>query len=234
MDGSRAMIKKMLLTVCFAATLFGIISCAAVHTERLKESYETADTSKPFPLYNGPKSRVQIIRFGIPQDIISKYPELADKRVGWGLYNRLIDGFYDTNRFEFVEEKKEIQKRILDQWVLSQKGIIIEEEQIESEGLSAPQYLIYAEVYDFSVSYSEILIGIAMEKVNTTIIGIQIRMVDVATGKYIPASGTGEAKSTAASVWVNASLPFDQSTVGIASQKAVNTAIRNLLERINT
>ena len=37
-----------------------------------------------------------------------KYPELADKRVGWGLSNRIVEGFYDTRRFEFVEEKEAI------------------------------------------------------------------------------------------------------------------------------
>ncbi len=72
-----------------------------------------------------------------------------------------------------------------------------------------------------------------MEQRNTTIIGLQIRLVNVETGGYIPASGTGEATTTAESVWVTADVPFDQTTVGIASQKAVEAAIRNLIKRMD-
>ena len=48
-----------------------------------------------------------------------KYPELADKRVGWDLSNRIVEGFYDTRRFEVVEEKEANLKRMLDQWNLT-------------------------------------------------------------------------------------------------------------------
>lgn len=224
--------KSLSLNIFFAALLPVIISCATVSTERVQVNSETADLTAPFPPYDGPKSRVQVVRFGIPEDIAGKYSELADKRVGWGLSNRMVEGFYDTGRFEFVEEKETILNRIVDQWKLTQAGIYAEEQPLEAGGLKAPQYLVYAEVYEFSVSHSEVLVGVAMEKSNTTIIGIQIRLVDVATGEYTPASGTGEAKSTAASVWVHADLPFDQTTVGIASQRAVNVALRNLLKRL--
>ncbi|MFC2089035.1 CsgG/HfaB family protein, partial [Calditrichota bacterium] len=208
-----------------------LISCASVSTERAHLDYEKNTSIDSFPPYNGPKSRIQVLRFGIPNEILNRYPELADKRVGWGLYNRIIEGFYDTNRFEFLEEKEEVQKRILEQWALSQSGIYIEEQPLE--GLKAPTYLVYAEVYDFSVSHSEVLVGIATEKINTTIIGVQIRIVDVRTGKYIPSSGIGEAQTTAKGIWVSDKLKFDQTTVGIASQKAVNTAIKKLLDRID-
>ncbi len=224
--------KSLLLNFFLASLLPVIISCATVSTERVQAKSETADLIEPFPPYEGPKSRVQVVRFGIPEDIAQKYSELADKRVGWGLSNRIVEGFYDTGRFEFVEEKETMLNRIVEQWKLTQAGIYAEEQPLEAGGLKAPQYLVYAEVYEFSVSHAEVLAGVAMEKTNTTIIGIQIRMVDVATGEYIPASGIGEAKSTAASVWVRADLPFDQSTVGIASQRAVNVALRNLLKRL--
>jgi curli biogenesis system outer membrane secretion channel CsgG len=225
--------KKLPLNAFLAFWSCVIVSCATVSTERVQADYETADLTKPFPRYDGPKSRIQVVRFGIPEDLVKKYPELTEKRVGWGLSNRIVEGFYDAGRFEFVEEKEIILNRIVEQWKLTQAGIYAEEKPSEAGGLTAPQYLVYAEVYDFSVSYSEVLAGLAMEKTNTTIIGIQIRMVEVATGKYIPAAGTGEAKSTAASVWVNPNLPFDQTTVGIASQKAVHVALRNLLERLD-
>lgn len=222
---------KFLCISLFLLCLSIIVSCASVTTERSRQTYETADMSEPFPPYTGPKNKIQVIRFGIPKEIAEKYPELADKRVGWGLCNRIVEGFYDTNRFEYVEEKKQILDRMMNQWALSQAGIYAETE--EFTGLKAPEYLVYAEVYDFSVSHSEVLVGIAAEQKNTTIIGVQLRMVDVATGQYIPATGTGECSSTATTLWATADLPFDQTTVGEASQKAVNVAIRNLLKRID-
>lgn len=208
-------------------------ACATVSTERVTSDYEKADLAEPFPPYDGPKIPVQIIRFGIPEEIITKYPELADKRIGWGLSNRIIEGFYDTNRFEYVEEKAAILKRIQDQWSLAEAGVYFEEEPQTNPGLKQPKYLIYAEVYEFSVTHSEILVGIATEVQNTTIMGIQLRMVDVATGRFIPASGQGEATTTGVSVWVTTDIDFDQSTVGIASQRALTVAIRNLLKRMN-
>lgn len=208
-------------------------ACASVSTERVTSDFERADLSSPFPTYNGPKQRIQVVRFGIPEAIVRKYPELADRRVGWGLSQRIIETFYDTGRFEYLEEKGAILKRMADQWKLSQSGLVVEEEAIQPGALRGPQYLVYAEVYDFAVSYSEVLVGIAMEKKNTTVIGVQIRMVNASTGEYIPGSGTGESSSTAVGVWANPELPFDQSTVGMASQQAVHTAVRNLLKRID-
>jgi curli biogenesis system outer membrane secretion channel CsgG len=220
-----------LLAVFALMCLF--FSCASVSTERDYAGYETADVTQPFPPYTGPKKRVQIVRFGIPDDIIKKYPELAQKRVGLGLSNRIIETFYDTNRFEFVEEKQTMLEKILEQWTLKQAGIYAEDDPKEFTGLQAPNYLIYAEVYDFSVSYAESIKGVASKKTNTTIIGIQLRMVDVASGQYIPASGAGEARSTAEAVWASPNLKFDQSTVGLATNRAVHVAVLNLLKRLD-
>ncbi len=210
-----------------------LFSCATVTTEKSKSVTPAAEATKPYPEYSGKKRPVQVLRFGIPKEIAEKYPELADKRVGWGLYNRLIDNFYETKQFEFIEEKEEIRSRVMDQWALSQSGIVVEEKQIdESQGLSLPEYLIYAEVFDFAVGKEEKISGISMEQKSTTQIGIQLRLVSVATGEFIPASGSGDATTTAKSVWIETDAEFNQSTVGIATDKAIRAAVLKLLERI--
>lgn len=211
-----------------------LASCATVSTERAPERFETADLSRPYPRYDGPKTRIQVVRFGIPEDIARRYEELADKRVGFGLSNRLVENFFDTGRFEFVEEKAEMIERMTEQWVLREGGIYAEDEPHEgADALLAPEYLVYAEVYDFAVSRAETIRGVATDKESTTLVGIQIRFVEVDSGTYIPASGRGEAVSAATSVWVNPALPFDQSTVGLASQRALNVAVHNLLDRLD-
>lgn len=223
---------RSLQTTCILVALV-ITACATVSTERTRAAYEVADEKEPFPPFDGPVIPIQVVQFGIPGDIVTRYPELADKRIGWGLSNRLVETFYDARRFEFVEEKQAILNRIMDQWSLSETGIYFEDQPVgERPGLKAPQYLVYAEVYEFSVSHSEVLVGLAAEIRNTTIIGIQIRLVEVATGKFIPASGVGEAVTTGVSIWATTDLDFDQSTVGIASQQALNIAVRNLLKRM--
>ncbi|MCE5249304.1 CsgG/HfaB family protein [bacterium] len=225
--------RAPLVTLLIAVVL--ISGCASVSTEKGPETQARKTLKQKgftFPPYSGPKKRIQVVRFGIPADVASKYPELADKRVGWGLCNRIVDGLWQTNRFEFIEEKEEILQKMLDQWQLSSAGIVTEETAIEQGSLKAPQYLVYAEVFDFGVSHSEQIVGVAAKQMDTTVIGVQIRMVDVATGQYIPASATGEAKTSGVGIWASVNLEFDQTTVGLASQDAVNEAIISLINRL--
>ena len=229
-------LNLVLLPFCFFAivilVLFG--GCASVSTERPQGMSSSRSAEKiEFPPYSGPKKRIQVVRFGIPADIAKKYPELADKRVGWGLCNRIVEGFWETNMFEYIEEKEEILDKMVAQWQLSGAGIVSEETAVSPGSLKAPEYLVYAEVFDFGVSHSETLVGVAVKEVNATIIGIQIRMVDVESGEFIPASASGSCKTTGVSVWASVSLDFDETTVGIASQEAVMKAIMMLVKRIN-
>jgi curli biogenesis system outer membrane secretion channel CsgG len=110
---------------------------------------------------------------------------------------------------------------------------VVEEQRIdEKSGLSLPQYLVYAEVFDFSVSTSEKIVGVAMQKENTTQIGVQLRLVDVSSGEYTPSSGTGSATTTATTVWIAADQPFDQSTVGLATKRGVHAAVLEMVKKM--
>jgi curli biogenesis system outer membrane secretion channel CsgG len=220
--------------VVLIAGMMIISSCARVSTEKSAAVLEgKAVQDEAYPPYSGEKKRVQIIRFGVPKEISDQYPELAEKRIGWGLYNTVIDEFYDTKRFEFIEEKESIRDRIMQNWALSQSGIAVEEQQIDqNRGLSLPQYLVYAEVFEFSVTTSEKIVGVAMEKVNATQIGVQLRLVDVSTGQYTPSSGTGQASTTAKTVWITADQPFDQTTVGLATKRGVHAAVLTMLKKM--
>jgi curli biogenesis system outer membrane secretion channel CsgG len=215
-------------------SVFLILSCATVSTEKSTAAKQgKAVQDEAYPAYSGEKKRVQIIRFGVPPEITAQYPELAEKRIGWGLYNTVIEEFDASGRFTFIEEKKAIQERIMQNWALSQSGIVVEEQQIdETRGLSLPQYLVYAEVFDFSVRTSEKVVGVAMHKENATLIGVQLRLVDVSTGQYTPTSGTGEAKTAATTVWLTPDQEFDQSTVGLATKRAVHAAVLAVVKKM--
>jgi curli biogenesis system outer membrane secretion channel CsgG len=220
------------MTAAISACLF--FYCASVSTEKPAMAVKgKAVQDEAYPAYSGEKQRVQIIRFGVPPEIAQQYPELAEKRIGWGLYNTVIDELAGTKRFQFIEEKEAIRDRIMQNWALSQSGIVMEEQQIdEKRGLSLPQHLVYGEIFDFSVSTSEKIAGVAMQKENATRIGVQMRIVDVATGEYTPASGMGEAATTATTVWISADQPFDQSTVGLATKRAVHAAVLEMVKKM--
>jgi curli biogenesis system outer membrane secretion channel CsgG len=224
-------IRTSLAAVSLAGAVL-LSGCASVSTQTdLKEQKNDAVVVSGD--YTGPKKRVQVMQFDVPQKYLDNYPELAEKRIGFGLCNRLVDAFYETNRFDFIEEKQAIIDRMLQSWALSQSGAVNEETAVQSEGLNAPEYLVYAEVYDFSVSTSESIAGVAARQDKITRLGIQVRMVDVATGQYVPSSGIGEVVvEENAVIWAANQESFDQSTVGKASQLAINTAVNTLVKRL--
>ena len=229
------MIPKKILCLALIFFVLGVLSrCASVEMSENDASFNPQTSDKiSFPEYQGPKSRVQVIRFVIPTDVANKYPELLEKRVGWGLCNRIVDSFYETERFIFIEEKEEMLKRLVDNWKLTQAGIYTSDEEIEPGSLKAPEYFIYGEVFDFAVSKRERVMGTRKREMLFTRIGVQIRLVNARTGEYAPGSGIGESwTESSGSVWARTRLEFDQSTVGEATQRAVNLAILKLLERM--
>ena len=86
-------------------------------------------------------------------------------------------------------------------------------------------------VFEFSVSKSSTAATVVSKDEATTIVGIQVRIVDVKDGSFVPGSGIGEATTTSAGVWAP-ELDFDQSTVGIATQRAVNAALQSAIGRL--
>ena len=213
---------------------FFLAGCATVSTsaDPFQQSAEEIHVNRVD--WDGPRNRLQIVQFDIPEETLNSYPELAEKRVGWGICSRLIDAMYETGRFEFVEEKDDMIERIMGNWAMSQSGAVDESTQIEAGGLRAPEYLVYAEVFDFSVDTEETLVTVAARQNRITRIAIQVRMVDVETGEFVPSSGTGEVEvSQSAVVFSPDRESFHQSTVGQATQMAVNRAVNRLMARID-
>jgi curli biogenesis system outer membrane secretion channel CsgG len=233
----RGIVLQRKFILLYIVMLF-LGSCASVQAPKSMNAgaakvsaHSTAFTG--YPPYSGEKFRLQILRFEVPAQAAQAYPELQNKKVGWGLYNRLIDEIYATGRFTLLEEKDQMQSKILEQWALSQSGIVVQEQQINTPGLQMPQYILYAEVYDFAVSTTETVIGIKSETQKATNIGIQLKLVHVATGEYIPASAMGSATTIGTGVWILPNMDFNQSTVGLATQNAVQNALLQLIHRMS-
>ena len=194
-------------------------------------SYEAEKTLDDIKWFDGEPEGVQLIQISISENILNAYPELRDKRVGFGVTNRIIEVLEEAGRFYFVEEKEEVINKMVQEWERSVSGLL--DNELDSVGQFAQtKYFVYAELYDFAVSNQEEISRRKVKLKNTTMVGIQVRLVSVETGKYITGSGLGTSAKEGEGLLKNLDMSFDQSTVSFATTGAVITAVANVLRRL--
>jgi hypothetical protein len=193
-------------------------------------SYEAEKTLDDIKWYDGEPEGVQLIQISISEDILNAYPELRDKRVGFGMTNRIIEVLEEAGRFYFVEEKDEVINKMVKEWERSVSGLL--EEELSVGKFATTKYFVYAEIYDFAVSNQEEIKRRKATLKNTTMVGIQVRMVNVESGRYITGSGLGTSAKVGEGLLKNLDMSFDQSTVSFATTGAVITAVANVLRRM--
>jgi hypothetical protein len=186
--------------------------------------------------YDGPKIPIQLLAIGVNEEVYAAYPELKDKRVGLGLTNIVVEFLEETNRFTFTEDKGEVKNRMVKQFQASQSGIT--ENKLDGRGkIKLAQYFVYIECYDFSVSEDEsISFKDGVKQTVVTRLGLQVKFVNAETGEYFTGSGLGEAKTTREATLMNdgnfAEIKFNQSTIGITTKKALETASSKIIVRM--
>ena len=208
-------------------------SCkSSIGVQQYQADFEKAEPLNSMPIYTGERQVVQLSKLNVNKELWEMFPELRDKRVGLGVSNRIIENFEMTQRFTYAEEKEAIQNQMLDAWETELNGLGDGTTELKMEGITLPKYIVYAEIYDFAVSYGENYQRGKVEKTNTTIMGIQIRMVNVDNSQYIVASGQGTATQVGEGFFKDPKMGFDNSTVGIATQRALEVATVNLVKRM--
>ena len=193
-------------------------------------SYEAEKTLDDIKWFDGEPEGIQLIQISISENILNAYPELRDKRVGFGMTNRIIEVLEEAGRFYFVEEKDEVINKMVKEWERSVSGLL--EEELNVGKFATTKWFAYAEIYDFAVSNQEEISRRKAKLKNTTMVGIQVRLVNVETGKYITGSGLGTSAKEGEGVLKNLDMSFDQSTVSFATTGAVITAVANVLRRL--
>jgi hypothetical protein len=210
-------------------------SCkSSISTVQYQADFEKAEPLNTLAPFEGEKQVIQLAKLNVNKELWEFFPELREKRVGLGVTNRIIENFETTGRFKYAEEKDAIVGQMLDAWETDLEGMSNGETKLTMEGILLPKYIVYAEIYDFSVSYGETYDKGKLNKTNTTIIGIQIRMVNVDNSQYIVASGQGTSTQVGEGYFKNPNMSFDQSTVGIATQRALEKATFNLIGRMKS
>lgn len=219
---------KKLFIITFAL----LTSCASTVTvENFQADYESQKSIYDVEYFTGERTPIQLANLSVTKEVIEQYPELGDKRVGLGLTNRILENFEETGFFRYTEEKDEILNQMIDKWELSDAGLASENTELKTGSLVLPKFFVYAEIYEFSVEKEEVVDKFNTTIQNTTRVGFQIRLVSVENGEYIIASGLGEATQVGEGFLANPEMSFAQSTVGIATQKSLETATVNLIKR---
>jgi curli biogenesis system outer membrane secretion channel CsgG len=171
---------------------------------------------------------VAVLPLGLTAQTQQRYPQLAERDVGLGVHNMLVDALYDPHWFRFVEEKQEVVDDLVHRQWESSTGMVSQESAVRYGRLLGARYTLYGEVYDFSSRQA------AAGQAETRI-SIQIRLIDVETSEYVPASGTGTvARPTDPLLKGDKgdNVAFARSTVGEATQAALANAVRQLRERM--
>jgi hypothetical protein len=130
---------------------------------------------------------------------------------------------------------------MIDKWELSDAGLAADGSELKTGSIVLPKYFVYAELYEFSVSTEEFVENFNTRIQTSTRVGFQIRMVSVENGEYLIASGLGSTTQTGLGFLAttqtglgflaNPDMNFDQSTVGMSTQKALETATVTLIQR---
>ena len=228
--------KLLILLGLFLSLGSSAQTVGSTKTEQYKASFETKIDISQYLDYDGPTIPIQILKCGIGDDLYEQYPELKEKKVGLGVANITLEYLENLNRFTFTEDKTEIKNRMVKQFQASAAGI--SQDKLDGRGkIRLAHYFVEIEVYDWSVSDDEeVNLSNGVKNTMVTRLGLQVRFTDAETGEIIAASGLGEAKTTRELTFLSDAtvdpVKFNQSTVSIATKKALDIACARILARM--
>lgn len=226
----------ILMVLLFAALSSYAQVIGKTTTESYTAGFESPGSVYEIPEYNGQPIPVAILSIGVNEEVLAQYPELGDYRVGLGLSNITVAFMEETFRFEFVETKDEIKNRMVNQYKASAKGLLTEKYELKGNIVGA-KYFGYIEIYDFSISEDETVnLKDGVKNVLVTRLGLQVRLVDAQSGLYMTGSGLGKSTTTREMTLLNnenlEEVAFNQSSIGTATKKALNTAVYKIVKRM--
>jgi hypothetical protein len=230
--------KKLLilLSVCLVSLVANSQTIGKTKTESYQADFEKKRDISAYMDYDGPQIPIQILKAGISDEMYEMYPELKEKRVGLGVANISMEYLENLNRFKFTEDKTEIKNRMVKQFQASAAGI--SENKLDGRGkINLAKYFVTIECYDYSVSEDETInLKDGIKDNMVTRIGLQVRFTDAETGVVFGGSGLGEATTkrelTLLSDATIDPIKFNQSTISIATKKALDIACANILDRM--
>jgi hypothetical protein len=229
---------RKLLLITLPLFLFSCKSSAQIGTVKTEEYQADFEKKQSMSVVSDYTDTIvipiQVLKIGINEELYEMYPELKDKRVGLGVANIVLEYLESTDRFKFTEDKEEIKQKMIAQDKASDKGISSNKIEVKGNVILA-KYFVYIEVYDFSVSEDEVVkVTDGAKATQTTRLGLQVRFVDAETGEIITGSGLGESSTVKTSSILSdvEEIKFNQSTIGISTKKALETASSRVVSKM--
>lgn len=168
---------------------------------------------------------IAVLPLGLRPQVRELYPQLAQRSVGLGVHNMLLDHLFETDRFRFVEDSPEVLEDLIERQWLSTTGAVTAETAVRTGRLLGARYVVYGEVSQFTSQKIK-------KKLYETRIRIQVRLVDVETGELVPASGIGAVTRKGKIYSKSDPVEFARSTVGEATDAALAEAVAGLIKRV--
>ncbi len=210
---------KLLVVVFLFSIGAQFMGCAAsVSTEQYVGEYEKQKSLDEVEITKVDNLKILDVKFN--KELEERYPELGDKRVAFGLNQEL------ANVISFI---------------LS----IINDLKANEAKIEKTKYTAYVTIYDFAVNLKEdikagkvqtikedIKAG-KVQTINETIVGIQVKVINNENTQYVVGSGQGRASTIGQGFLKNPNMEWNQSSLSSASNKAMETAVVNVIKAID-
>ena len=197
--------------------LFG---CAAsVTTEQYVGEYEKQKSLDEVEITKVDGLKIVEVKFN--KDVEERYPELGEKRVAFGLTIELQNVVSYVGRFNLIEADRDMQLAMLNDL------------KANNAKIDKAKYWGYVTIYDFAQNLKEEIKGGKVETINETIVGIQVKMVNLENTQYVVGSGQGRASTVGQGFLINPDMSWNQSSLSSASNKAMETAVVNVIKAID-
>ena len=211
--------KKLLLLML--GILIQFLACAT--TTPPASMADNADLFLNLPPYYGEKFVVAVLD-------LQNQTEFEDPRIGRGVANMLVTALVNSDRFTVVERNEAVLESLLKEQALALSGVVDPGTAARVGRMLGASGVIIGEVSEFGIRKTGTFVGIGGQKTITTRVVIDARLVDVETGRIVMAApGFGQASTSTGGVALTfefGTTGFDETTIGIATRKAVNQVVR--------
>ena len=200
--------------------LLVFLGCSAsVSTEQYIGEFEKQKSLDEIEITKVDGLKLYDLNFG--KELEKQYPELADKRVSMGLVQELQNVLSYIGRFNLIEAERDMQL------------LIMNDLKANNAKITKAKYSATVSIYDFAINLKEEIKGGKIETINETIVGIQVKLINNENTQYVVGSGQGRASTIGIGFLKNPNMDWNQSSLSSASNKAMETAVVNVIKAID-
>ncbi len=203
-------------------------SCATVPPP--SEIDDETDLVLDLPPYSGEKLTIAVLD-------LQNQTEFDDPRIGRGVANMLVTALVNSDRFTVVERNSEAIQKLLEEQALGLSGVVDAATAAKVGKMLGAKGVVIGEVSEFGIRKTGAFVGVGGKKTITTRVVIDARMVDVETGRIMMASpGIGKSRTSTSGIALTfefGTSGFDETTIGMATRKAVNQIVKKFAMTFN-